>query len=105
MSAPARLQRLGLILVVLGLLTLLGGSAAERAAAQDAAAPAAKEAVKEPPKEAVKEPAKAAPNQAAPQAAPQPEPEKRRSYFWWFIESSGLIGLFILGLSIYFVST
>lgn len=27
------------------------------------------------------------------------------SYLWWFIRSSGLIGLFILALSIYFVAT
>jgi len=29
--------------------------------------------------------------------------EPRKSYFWWFIESSGLIGLGLLILSIYFI--
>jgi biopolymer transport protein ExbB len=33
------------------------------------------------------------------------EPKHTKSYFMWFIESSGLIGLVILILSIYFVST
>ncbi len=32
-------------------------------------------------------------------------PAQTKSYFWWFIESSGLIGAVILLLSIYFVST
>jgi len=39
-------------------------------------------------------------------AAAQPvEPKHTQSWLSWFIRSSGLIGLFILGLSIYFVST
>ncbi len=33
------------------------------------------------------------------------EPKQNKSYFMWFIESSGFIGLVILILSIYFVST
>lgn len=50
----------------------------------------------------------AAPAAAAPAAAPAAAagghaPEKSR--IWWFIKSSGLIGLFILILSIYFVAT
>jgi biopolymer transport protein ExbB len=34
-----------------------------------------------------------------------PEPAKRKSYFRFLIEASGLIGLFILILSVYFVAT
>jgi biopolymer transport protein ExbB len=37
--------------------------------------------------------------------AEKPAAEEGQSYFWWFIRSSGLIGLFILILSIYFVAT
>ena len=40
--------------------------------------------------------------EAAEGAAPRPV---QKSTFWWFIESSGLIGAVILLLSIYFVST
>ena len=33
------------------------------------------------------------------------EPKHEISFLWWIIQSSGLIGLVILGLSIYFVAT
>lgn len=33
------------------------------------------------------------------------KPKMKESYFWWFIKNSGVIGLIILILSIYFVST
>src|SRR5262245_22104510 len=58
------------------------------------------------PRAAAQEPA-AAPAPAAPApGAPAPAPEhKPKSRFVWFIYSSGLIGLFILILSIYFVAT
>jgi biopolymer transport protein ExbB len=50
-----------------------------------------------------KEPAAAAaPADAEAEAKP---PAEGQSYIWWFIRSSGLIGLFILILSIYFVAT
>jgi biopolymer transport protein ExbB len=42
---------------------------------------------------------------AAEEAAEGAAPAEPKSKFWWFIESSGLIGLVILLLSIYFVST
>jgi biopolymer transport protein ExbB len=74
-----------------------GETALPRAVAQEAAKEAPQAEAKQPAKEAAKEPAR---------EASQPEPEKApRSRVMWFLESSGLIGLFILGLSIYFVST
>ena len=45
---------------------------------------------------------------AAPAVQNPPVPGEHapsQSYLWWFIRSSGLIGLFILALSIYFVAT
>jgi biopolymer transport protein ExbB len=44
-------------------------------------------------------------NDAAPAADAKPAEQPSKSYVWWFIRSSGLIGLFILILSIYFVAT
>jgi biopolymer transport protein ExbB len=40
----------------------------------------------------------------AAQGADQETPHAE-SYFMWVVKSSGLIGLFILGLSIYFIAT
>ena len=67
---------------------------APQAAAQEEAAPAEAEA-------------EAAPAEPAADAAPAGEaaPKQTKSRFMWFIESSGLIGLGILILSIYFVAT
>jgi biopolymer transport protein ExbB len=45
----------------------------------------------------------AAPDAPRADAAPKSAPTKSR--FWWVIQSSGLIGALILGLSIYFVAT
>lgn len=42
---------------------------------------------------------------AAPAADSREAPKQHTSYFQWFINASGLIGLFILLLSIYFVAT
>ena len=42
---------------------------------------------------------------AAPAEAGKEQVHQTKSYFVWFIESSGLIGLVLLGLSIYFVAT
>ena len=46
-----------------------------------------------------------APALALAQEAAKEEVHQTKSYFWWFIESSGFIGLVILILSMYFVST
>jgi biopolymer transport protein ExbB len=46
-----------------------------------------------------------APAAAANDAEAAEKPVEGQSYFWWFIRSSGVIGLFILILSIYFVAT
>jgi len=54
------------------------------------------------PRAAAQEPAAAPAAPAGAPAAPAPKPKSR---FVWFIMSSGLIGLFILILSIYFVAT
>jgi len=45
------------------------------------------------------------PAAAAPDNAPKAEPVQQRSFLGWVIWCSGFIGLVILGLSIYFVST
>ncbi|HZZ71438.1 MAG TPA: MotA/TolQ/ExbB proton channel family protein [Pirellulales bacterium] len=66
-----------------------GYAAAPAAPAAPAAAPAAPAA------------APAAPAANAPEASPEPT----ESAFHWFIRSSGLIGLVILALSIYFIAT
>jgi biopolymer transport protein ExbB len=81
--------------LLLALAAMLVGAAIDTpiAAAQEEAAPAAP---------AADAAAADAPAAAAPAAAPAPA---ERSRFWWFIESSGWIGLFILCLSIYFVAT
>lgn len=50
------------------------------------------------------EPAPPAAAGASP-AADEPAPKQGKSGFWWLVKSSGLIGLFILILSIYFVAT
>ncbi|MGQ9574440.1 MAG: MotA/TolQ/ExbB proton channel family protein [Thermoguttaceae bacterium] len=42
---------------------------------------------------------------SAPAAQPAPLAEERLSAFEWFIKSSGVVGLFILALSVYFVAT
>jgi len=80
-----------IVTLVLALATTLLGSAFEapRAAAQEA--PAAGDAAAAPAGE---------PAAAAPEAKPV-----EKSRFMWFIRSSGLIGLGILILSIYFVAT
>jgi biopolymer transport protein ExbB len=67
---------------------------APQAAAQEEAAPADAEAA----------PAEPAAAEAAP-AGEAEAPKQTKSRFMWFIESSGLIGLGILILSIYFVAT
>lgn len=52
-------------------------------------------------------PLRAAAQEPAAEAAPDGASSKpeEKSRFWWFIKSSGLIGLLILGLSMYFVAT
>jgi biopolymer transport protein ExbB len=69
----------------------------------------AQEAAEQPQGEAPAEaPPAEAPAAAAPPAAKSDQVVARppqKSRFWWFIESSGAIGAFILLLSIYFVST
>ena len=45
------------------------------------------------------------PAAAAPAEPGKEQVHQTKSYFVWFIESSGLIGLVLLGLSIYFVAT
>lgn len=50
-------------------------------------------------------PAAAADVEPLPGTTEGPSTEEGQSYVWWFIRSSGLIGLFILILSIYFVAT
>jgi biopolymer transport protein ExbB len=42
---------------------------------------------------------------AAPGGEPATQPPKQKAWLLWFLESSGLIGAFILILSIYFVAT
>lgn len=89
--------RVALVVVAVGLTWLLVAGTQQATAAEEKAAgeaPAAEEA---------------APAEQGAEAAAKPEapgqPKQVKSALQWFIEASGLIGLFILALSVYFVAT
>ncbi|MHB1036944.1 MAG: MotA/TolQ/ExbB proton channel family protein [Pirellulales bacterium] len=67
-------------------LVVASGTLSRRVAAEDGAAPAAAAGAEKP-------------------AATEAGETQPKSYFWWFIESSGFIGAVILVLSMYFIAT
>lgn len=98
-TQPTWAWRVAVVAFVLALAWVLAAGMRQAAAAEEekpaaAEAPAAEEA---------------APADEGAAKAGQPEapgqPKQVKSALQWFIEASGLIGLFILGLSVYFVAT
>ncbi len=97
-AQPGWAWRAAIVVFAVGVAWVLGAGLRHAAAAEEekaaaAEAPAAEEAA----------PAQEGEAKAVPEAPGQPKQVK--SALQWFIEASGLIGLFILGLSVYFVAT
>ncbi len=89
-----------LVVLAMGLACRVGVGVRQAAAAEEGAAPAPEA----PAAEEAAAPAEGGAQEAAKPEAPG-QPKQVKSALQWFIEASGLIGLFILVLSIYFVAT